>query len=129
MVEYDSHHLRYAQKWYIKIVLITKDPKRHFLDINILVTIYLLSIMIGNKSTIHPANFNLHGILHKTTPNKIKIFPLKTLISPSNRVNIIIFIILIIFDIISNWSTCSWFDFENKWLTILIITTAIYLWT
>ena len=129
MVEYDRHHLRYAQKWDIKIVLITEDPKCHFLDINILITIYFLSIMIGNKSTIHLTNFNLHGILHKATPNKIKIFPLKTLISTSNRVNIIIFVIFIIFYIISNWSTCSWFNFENKWITILIITTAIYLWT
>lgn len=129
MIKCGCKHFRNTNETNIKIIHIPDCSLSHLFKIYVLISIDIFSIMIGNESSFHSPNFDLHNVFKESSANKIKILSLKTFIYPSNFVYFVIFIVKIILNIVSNWCTSSWFYLKNKRISILVIWKTIYLWS
>ena len=81
--------------------------------------------MVGDEGSIHFADFYLHCVLQESSSDEIHVLSFKTLQWSSFLIDFIVFIILIVFDIISDWGTGSWLYLKDIIVAIFVDTSAV----
>lgn len=81
--------------------------------------------MVSDKCPIHFANFYLHHVFQEPTSYQVKILTLKTLVESSFCCYFVIFVILVVFNIVTNRCTSSRLDLKDVWFPIFIIAHAV----
>lgn len=83
VIKNDRQHFIDANKCDIQIVLVPECSHCHFFDFNVLISEYFFGVVVCDKSSLHSADFDLHDIFEKTSPNQIVVLSLETLMHTS----------------------------------------------
>ena len=125
VIEDGGHHFADDAKGSIKIVFIPEQSQDNFSEVDVLVSINVLGIMIGNEGSTHFAYFKLKGVFDEGSSDEVIVLPLKTLVLSSNWVDGIIFIQFPVLNIITYRTTSPSLNLKDKRVTILINTLTI----
>ena len=80
--------------------------------------------MVSQKGSLHIPNFDLERILHKRSSDQIVVLPFKRGMQPQMLHNLIIQIILVILQIVTDRTNRPTFNFKNKRLVSLRVKSV-----